>query len=189
MQEHDFIRRLGEALRNVTITARTFSPEVPQDQQMWINSDDERLDHALAVIEEYEAWKKANPEAVAPATTDTDEPALEMNAELDYTLTDGHLGAWIAVENISVKITRLEDGVRVALYPRGEEMEPELDVAEATWDDAREAIAETEAATPAAAEVAPGDRFTAQFGPYSAGDAYDLDDLPVPQTLASPPAA
>jgi Glyoxalase superfamily protein len=45
-------------------------------------------------------------------------------------------GAWIAAQNISVRVFVDESGVAVSLYPKGEEMEPELGYVRVAFEDA-----------------------------------------------------
>ena len=45
--------KLYEALKSLTATARTFR-NVPKEDQEWTPVDDEALDHAFAILAEYE---------------------------------------------------------------------------------------------------------------------------------------
>ena len=45
--------------------------------------------------------------------------ALHKESDADYTLVEDHRGVWITVNNISVCITRTDEGVVVDLYGKG----------------------------------------------------------------------
>ena len=72
-------------------------------------------------------------------------PALiadSVDAEAsDYILSERHESAWISIGNISVHISRKDEGVSVSLYPKGDEMADSL--AE-TWASFAEAEPEAE---------------------------------------------
>lgn len=95
------------------------------------------------------------------------------------------------VEDGSIKGAWSRQPVRIAVYDHDMLDEDEAARLTRACDTARTGMVPVtpETITPIVEEVVREDRFTAQFGPYSAGDPYDLDDLPVPQALAPPPAA
>ena len=67
--------------------------------------------------------------------------AMYQEDSEDYVLQEGRDNVWVTVSNISVNITRREDGVSVALYPLHQEMN---DCIAETWVTWGEAAAESE---------------------------------------------
>ena len=67
--------------------------------------------------------------------------AMYQEDSEDYVLQEGRDNVWVTVSNISVNITRREDGVSVALYPLHQEMNDCIAETWATWG---EAAAESE---------------------------------------------
>ena len=47
----------------------------------------------------------------------TQDPALRIDSDNEYTLKEGQGSCWITVQNISVYIQRTDDGVAVDLWP------------------------------------------------------------------------
>lgn len=48
-------------------------------------------------------------------------PALTVNNDNDYTLNKDQVSVWVTVDNLSVYITRTDEGVVVDIYPQGQE--------------------------------------------------------------------
>lgn len=51
---------------------------------------------------------------------------LKQDSFTDYTLKDCADSVWITINNISVYLRRTDEGVAVALYPVGREMDDEI---------------------------------------------------------------
>ena len=70
-----------------------------------------------------------------PSQKDTSS-SLRAEADSDYRLDENAKSCWITVNDVSVWVRRTEEGVEVQLFPAHREMQPPLDMAFVSHEDA-----------------------------------------------------